>query len=802
MLGEAMSLPTNERDSFVARACAGDTALLEEARALLAEAERTSLDAVTGKLAARVERAAADLKQLPQQVGPYTVLGLLGEGGMGVVYHAEQTTPIRRDVALKVARTGLRGESARARFEAERQALAVMDHPSIARIYDAGATDDGVPYFAMELVHGEPITRFCDAQRFDIDERVKLFGKVCRAAQHAHIKGVIHRDLKPSNLLVSFIDGLAEPRIIDFGIAKAIEATAGAETMHTAFGSVIGTIYMSPEQASGQGDVDTRSDIYSLGVILYELVTGSLPFESAVLRQAGPAEAQRLIRDTDPPTPARRFTSTASREDIARARGTDARALEKRLDGDLGWIVMKAMEKDPARRYQSAIDFAADLDRLRRSEPVEAGPPSRRYRASRFVRRHRTGVTAASLIFAALVSGMTLATAGFVRAKHAQRRAENEAKRATMIKDFLTGMLAEARPEKSAGRTVTVMEVVDSMAVRVERERTFADDPLVRADVVHAIAETYRSLDHFDRAIALFEEALALKRAAPGDNRAGVLITLNKLAESHAHSGDLENAIKTQKEVVALSKALLGTENSEYSARLGNLGNMYADVGNLAEAERVLRESLAIDRRVLGNDHKDMPITINNLATILVDDGKCEDAIPLHEESLAMRRRMFGSPSAEMAVALANYARALDCAGRFDEAVPAADSALAMSQIVFGDGHVRTATARTRVAETRLHTGRAAEAEPLLRSAITTFEGIDARFWRAGDARAVLGEVLLALDRKKEGIREVEAGWEILTETVRAETPRCRHFATIAAAYYAQSSESVLADTWRLRAAE
>ena len=800
ILGEAMSLPASERDAFVARACGDDAQLLAEARSLLAEANATSFEAVTARVGARIERAATGLKKLPEKIGPYKIIGLLGEGGMGLVYHAEQTSPIRREVALKVARTGLRGESARARFDAERQALAVMDHPNIARIYDAGATDDGAPYFVMELVHGEPITTYCDQHRLEIDERVTLFGKVCRAVQHAHIKGVIHRDLKPSNILVSTVDGVAEPRIIDFGIAKAIEATADAETMHTAFGSVIGTLeYMSPEQAGGHA-IDTRSDVYSLGVILYELVTGSLPFESAALRAAGPAEAQRLIRDTDPPTPARRFTSTVSRAEIARARSTDPRALEKRLEGDLGWIILKAIEKDPARRYQSASDFAADLDRLRKSQPVEAGPPSRRYRASRFVRRHQTGVVAASVVLVALVAGITLATAGFVRAKHAQAVAESETLRATKIRDFLTNMLAQSRPDKR-GSDVTVMEVVDSTTAQMARDTTFQEDPLVRADILHALGETYRTLDKYDHAIPLFREAIKLKRSAAGDNTATILISLNKLSESQAESGDLPNAIKTQTEVVALSEKLFGKESDLYSARLSNLGNMYADIGDLARAEAILRESLAIDRRVLGSNNEEMPTSINNLATILVDEGKCEDAIPLHEESLAMRHRMFGEPSAEVATALGNYARSLDCAGRYVEAEVAADSALVMCTTVFGPGHVRTATTRVRLAEALLHTGRAAGAEPLLRSAIATFRGIGERFWRVGDARARLGEVLLALGRAREGIAELEGGWEILTETTGPNTPRSREIAAALVGYYEKTSQVARAERWRPRAA-
>jgi non-specific serine/threonine protein kinase/serine/threonine-protein kinase len=799
ILGEAMSRPPSERDAFLERACAGDAALLAEARSLLKEANATSFEAVTAKLGARVGRAASDLKQLPKQIGPYQILGLLGEGGMGVVYHAEQTSPIRREVALKLARTGLRGESARARFDAERQALAVMDHPNIARIYDAGAIDDGVPYFAMELVRGDPITSYCDAQHMDVDARVVLFSKVCRAVQHAHVKGVIHRDLKPSNILVSVIDGAAEPRVIDFGIAKAIAATADTETMHTAFGSVIGTLeYMSPEQAGGQA-VDTRSDVYSLGVILYELVTGALPFESAALRKAGPAEAQRLIRDTDPPTPVRRFSETPTRESVAKARSTDARSLEKYLRDDLGWIVLKAIEKDPARRYQSASDFAADLDRLRAHQPVDAGPPSRRYRASRFVRRHRTGVVAGSAVLVALLAGITLATTGFVRAKRAQERAEVEAVRAKRSRDFLTTMLAQARPDEE-GPEVTMMTVVDSAAAYMARDTTFRDDPLARADILHALGETYRTYDQYDRAIPLFQEALALKRGAAGDNDRTTLVTLNKLSQSQAMSGDLKSGIVTQEQVVALSEKTIGKENAEYSARLSNLGNMYADAGELAKAEAILRESLTIDRRVLGSDNEEMPVSINNLATILVDQGKCADAIPLHEESLALRKRFYGEPSSDVALALGNYARALDCAGRFAEAEVFADSAVAMCATTFGPDHVRTATARVRLAEVYVHTERAEQAEPLLRGAITIYRGINERLWRVGDAQARLGEVQLALGRDQEGIDDVTTGWEILTETTGPNTLRAREIASIAARYYAQRSDRVLAERWGARA--
>jgi tetratricopeptide (TPR) repeat protein len=472
--------------------------------------------------------------------------------------------------------------------------------------------------------------------------------------------------------------------------------------------------------------------------------------------------------------------------------------LKRRLDGDLGWIIMKALEKDPARRYQSASDLAGDLGRLRALQPVDAGPPSRRYRAGRFVQRHRTAVIAASVVMAALLAGMTLATVGFVRAKHAQRVAEAEAKRATTIKDFLTGILAESRPDKSKGREITVKEAVDSAAVRLDRDKSFADDPLTKAHVVHAIAETYRSMDAYDRATPLFERAVKLKRSAPGNNEATILVSLNKLSECEAETGDLKKAIATQKEVVALTEKLNGKETDLYSARLDNLGNMYADSGDLAKAEIILRESLAIDRRVLKPDDSSLPYSINNLATILVDEGKCADAIPLHEESLAMRHRLFKEPSDEMANALANYARALDCDGRYGPAGVFADSALTMSITVFGDKHQRTASARVRVAEVLLHTGRAKEAEPLLHRAIETFRGLGERHWRVGDARARLGEVWMAEGQGAKGVAELEAGWQILTETTGPNTRRAKEIAGMAAKYY--QTDPGESERWMARA--
>jgi tetratricopeptide (TPR) repeat protein len=326
--------------------------------------------------------------------------------------------------------------------------------------------------------------------------------------------------------------------------------------------------------------------------------------------------------------------------------------------------------------------------------------------------------------------------------------------------------------------------VVDSTAARIDRDNAFADDPLVLADVLHALGETYVSLDVFDRAIPRFQRAVELKRSAAGDNDATTLLTLDRLSAAQAQHGDLEAAIETQKQVVALGEQVHGKETWEYTGWLANLGNMYADMGDFARAETILREAVALDRKVLGSDHRDMPYSINNLATVLVDAGKCADAIPLHEESLGMRHRLFGEPSAEMAIALGNYARTLDCVGRYADAELAADSALAMSIIVFGEGHQRTATSSMRLAEVYLHTQRAAQAEPLLRRAIGVYSGQGERYWRTGDARARLGEALVATGRGPEGVSELGAGWEILTETTGTDTPRAREIATRIADYH------------------
>ena len=368
-----------------------------------------------------VRRARAALDAPPERIGRYRILERLGTGGMGDVFVAEQTEPIRRRVAVKVIKAGMDTRSVVARFEAERQALAMMDHPNIAKVFDAGTTDAGRPYFVMELVRGVPITAFCDANKLTTRQRVELMVPVCQAVQHAHQKGIIHRDIKPHNVLVTLHDGKPVPKVIDFGIAKATGPALTDKTIYTEFRQLIGTpAYMSPEQAEMSGlDIDTRSDIYSLGVLAYELLTGRPPFEAARLVKAGLNEIQRIIREEDPPRPSLRLSTMGEAlTTIAGSRSTEPARLSKLVAGELDWIVMRAMEKDRQRRYETVSDLAADLKRHLTGEPVIAAPPTFAYRSATFVRRHRRSLTIATVVVTTLLVGIVSTAYMAIEARH------------------------------------------------------------------------------------------------------------------------------------------------------------------------------------------------------------------------------------------------------------------------------------------------------------------------------------------------------------------------------------------------
>ncbi|HKD38284.1 MAG TPA: serine/threonine-protein kinase, partial [Pirellulales bacterium] len=469
----AADLPAAERSAFLDRECSGDEALRGRVEALLrAHDEPGSFPAASpGRLAATLGSGAGAVPDLDKtsamqnseetlgnSIGPYKLLQRLGEGGMGAVYMAEQTQPVRRMVALKIIREGLDSRQVVARFEAERQALALMDHPNIARVLDAGTTASGRPFFAMELVKGIPITRFCDEQHLSPRERLKLFVPVCQAVQHAHQKGIIHRDLKPSNVLVALYDDRPVPKVIDFGVAKATSQKLTDRTMFTEFGSVVGTLeYMSPEQAKLNAlDVDTRSDIYALGVLLYELLTGTTPLERKRLKDSALDEVLRVIREEDPPLPSTRLTQSREQlPSVAAQRHTEPARLARLVRGDLDWIVMKALEKDRSRRYDTASDLAQDLERFLNQQPVEACPPSTRYRLRKFLRRNRGPVLAVALLVLVLLGGIAGTSWGLIAASQAltsEQEQRDIAEKAAQEKEKARIAAANERDQKEEAR--------------------------------------------------------------------------------------------------------------------------------------------------------------------------------------------------------------------------------------------------------------------------------------------------------------------------------------------------------------
>ena len=474
-----------DRAALLNRECAGDPELRAGVEKLLAAhddlAELPSPPEPTCAYAPIAEKVGT-------KIGPYLLREQIGEGGFGQVFVADQMEPVKRKVALKVIKPGMDTREVINRFEAERQALALMDHPNIARVLDAGATDSGRPYFVMELVRGVPITEYCDKNQLAPRERLDLFVTVCQAIQHAHLKGVIHRDIKPSNVLVTSHDGKPVAKVIDFGVAKAIHQQLTERTIYTNFAQMIGTpLYMSPEQAEMSGlDIDTRSDIYGLGVLLYELLTGTTPLEKKRLAKAAYDEIRRLIREEEPPKPSTRLSSTDLIASIAAQRDTEPAKLSKLMRGDLDWITMKALEKDRTRRYETANGLARDIQRYLSDEPVEACPPSATYRLRKFAKKNRVALTTASTITALLVAGIAVSTWQAVRATKAEgeaRRAESEA---------LLAQQAEA--ERAEGERMAKLEaqanekLAGERLVQVEAERKKADAAKAEAQAKEAEA--------------------------------------------------------------------------------------------------------------------------------------------------------------------------------------------------------------------------------------------------------------------------------------------------------------------------
>ena len=646
-------------------------------------------------------------------IGPYVLTRLLAEGGMGQVWLAEQIAPVKRRVALKLIKGGMYDNRVMQRFEAERQSLAVMNHPTIAKIFDAGSTVDGQPYFVMEYVDGPSITRYCDHKRMKIRERLEMFVKVCEGVQHAHQKAIIHRDLKPSNILVQEVDGKPLPRIIDFGIAKAISAEGSSKpAIVTRVGVLMGTpAFMSPEQGDpGVLDVDTRTDVYSLGVILYVLLTGKLPFDQERWTSRPIDEVLRQLRQEDPLSPSAKLKAEKKTAiESAEKRSSDAHQLVSQLRGDLDWITMKALEKDRARRYGTPTELAADVQRYLAKQPVMARGASAGYRLRKYGQRHRLGVSVGAGAAAMLLAFAAAQTVEL-------RRITRERDRANRIAEFMSNMFKVADPNESRGNSITAREILDKAAASIDQG--LAQDPEVGAQLMDLMGTVYQTLGLYSRSQTLLEHAVDIQKRALGPDREETLKSQSDLAWTLDHAGKSTEAEKLERQTLEAQRRVLGPENKQTLKTVNNLAWTLHQEGHDEEAEKIGREGLATEQRVYGKDNSLTVAAMSNLGVILKTEGKYPEAEKLERESLEVKKRILGAAQPETLQTMDNLATILASEERYAEAEEVVRKTLELEKRVLGPEHPFTAETIDNLAYDVMKQGRAAEAEKLQREAL------------------------------------------------------------------------------------
>src|ERR1700733_5306446 len=626
------------------------------------------------------------------QIGPYRMLQLLGEGGMGEVWLAEQKSPIRRTVALKLIKAGMDTKVVVARFESERQALALMHHPNIARVFDAGATPEGRPYFVMEYVPGLPLNEYCDKHRLTVNERLELFMQVCDGVQHAHQKAIIHRDLKPSNVLVVEQDNKPVPKIIDFGLAKATAQRLTDKTMFTELGVMMGTPeYMSPEQADQrEQNIDTRTDVYSLGVILYQLMAGVLPIDVKALRAAGLEAILRTIREQDPPKLSTRIRGLGEASNVAASnRREEPRTFARHLQGELDWITMKALEKDRTRRYGSAAELGADIERHLHNEPVIAHPPTAAYRASKFVRRHRWAVAAAASAVVLLITFAAVTAVQALRIAAERDRASRQAEAAQRVASFMKGMFKVSDPSQASGNSITARELLDSASKEIDTG--LAKDPETQAQLMDVMGEVYESLGLYPQPHPLFEHALDIQRRVKGPRNPETLRSADDLAWLLLDEGHYAEAEKLARETLDIQRQVLGQDDPDTLKSMRELAATLQRQGHYADAEKMEREELDIERRVLGPEHPDTLKTLNNLAGVLRDEGRYAEEEDTERKVLDVRRRLFGPEHPQTLITMNNLASTLENEKRYAEAEKLDRQVLEIQRRVLGPEHPDTA---------------------------------------------------------------------------------------------------------------
>jgi serine/threonine protein kinase/Tfp pilus assembly protein PilF len=741
LFAEGRHLSAEQRAAFLDKECGGETDLRQRMEDLLQADDKAG--AFLKELAPE-SRETMWIQLVPTEkpgdhIGRYKLLQKIGEGGCGVVYMAGQEEPVRRQVALKVIKLGMDTKNVIARFEAERQALALMDHPNIAKVLDAGATENGRPYFVMELVRGVKITEYCDKNNLPTRERLNLFVQVCQAIQHAHQKGIIHRDIKPSNILVTLRDGVPVPKVIDFGIAKATtDQRLTDKTLFTAFEQFIGTpAYMSPEQAEmSELGIDTRSDIYSLGVLLYELLTGQTPFDSKQLLRSGLDEIRRIIREQEPARPSTRLSTMTATDltTVAKHRQMEPGKLSVLVRGELDWIVMKALEKDRVRRYDTANGLARDVERYLADEPVTARPASNLYRLQKSIRRNKGFFAAATVIAVVLLVGVVASTLEAIRAKRAELDqgrlrmiAESKEKKSEQVAQFLEDMLKSVGPSVALGRDTSLLrDILDNTAKQVSTE--LKEQPGVEAELSYTLGEVYFDLNEFAKAETMHRRALELRQRLLGKDDPVLALSTSHLGRVCLARRKMIEAEELLRQALAVQLKTPGPEAADTLFTLEELSvalNAQGGKDKKTEAETLLRQSLAAKRKLFGVDSVEVAAALEHLTEVFRLEGKLDEAERDYREAVASGRKVLethlslypkGDPG--LADSIFGLARVLQARGNANEAEPLFREALAMRRSIYGDDHPDVASTIYYLADSLLGQRKLLEAETLFREAI------------------------------------------------------------------------------------
>ncbi len=754
----------------------------------------------------------------PERIGRYRVRGVLGEGGFGVVYLAEQEKPVRRQVAIKLLRAGRDNEQVLARFQRERQSLAWMEHPGIARVYETAELEDGRPYIVMELVNGLPITSYCDQSRLSVRARLGLMQQVCRAVQHAHTKGMIHRDLKPSNVLVTVVDGEPVAKIIDFGIAKPIAPHEGEQTVYTQLHQIVGTPgYMPPEQVSGDLGLDTRADVYSIGVMLYELLAGTMPLDPALFKGKTAAQAERIITEMVPPRPSTRVSKgSGTRAGVATARATDPEQLSRTLRGELDWVVMKCLEKSPARRYQSPAALDAELDRFLRGESVEAVPPSIGYRTRKFARNNRALVVSVLAIVLALTGGLASMAYGLRRANTAnaklsaaldeviekERVAQREAARSgAFSRLFVDDVLGAANPRNSDGGDMSVGKVLDKTVARIDS----IEDPSVRADVEYKVGYIYAALGRKQEGYEYLARAVAYMDTDPStlpEAHARALVHLALQSQKLARDDFGVAYLRRATEVFVRA---FGPSDPRALATTCRLANAMWMTGSQVEATKLLEETIAEFDRVEppGHETEDHLVALETFVQVcLVPQGRRDEHYAATLRCVEAAERI-GSPEVDLAVYLGNFADAAGQLGKTDEGLRAIERALEIDRRLYGADSLQAATRMCIMGTMLLRVGRGNESEPIVRDAVAIFERtMGMRSEGTVSAISTLGMTLGSLKKWDEASFELGRaadGYEALfgAESVRTLGARSIQAAALTNLGSHEEAERMLLDTER-----